>query len=73
MAGLTYGRHKLLEDLVEPLSVLGDRGTAADVQGELAQRENIASAVPVTREKTSYKSLLNDELFKILKWHTRQR
>lgn len=51
MAGLTYGRHKLLEDLVEPLSVLGDRGTAADVQGELAQRENIASAVPAQEKK----------------------
>lgn len=51
MAGLTYRRHKLLEDLVEPLSVLGDCGTAADVQGELAQWENITSAVPVQEKK----------------------
>lgn len=51
MAGLTYRRHKLLEDLVEPLSVQGDCGAAADVQGELAQRENIASAVPVQEKK----------------------
>lgn len=47
----TYGRHKLLECLVESLGVGADGWAAADVQRELSQREDIASAITARKKE----------------------
>lgn len=49
VAKLTHRRHELLDDLVEALGVRGDSRAATEVQGKLAQRENIPSSVPTRK------------------------
>lgn len=44
---------QLLDDLVETLCVRGNSRTTADVQGKLAQRENILSAIPARKKEIS--------------------
>lgn len=52
VGGDTYRRHQLLECLVEPLGVLADGRAAANVQRELSQREDVASAVTTRKKNT---------------------
>lgn len=49
---------QLLDDLVETLCVRGNGRTTADVQGELAQRENIPSAIPARKTENVEKHIL---------------
>lgn len=54
-AKVSHRRHELLDDLVDALSVRGDSRTAAEVQGELAQRENIPPSVPTRQNNRKLK------------------
>lgn len=47
----THTGNKLLDDLVEAFGVRGDRGTAAQVQGEFAERENVSPSVPARKSQ----------------------
>lgn len=44
---------QLLDDLVETVCVRGNSRTTADVQGKLAQRENVPSAIPARKKENT--------------------
>lgn len=54
-AKVSHRGHELLDDLVDALSVRGDGRTAAEVQGELAQREDIPPSVPTRQNNRKLK------------------